>query len=312
MKKLAAIMIALLIAGCGNSPTTSGGSDDSDIADLLNGEYADLFEIAYVDDDGAVYGNDPVGDDGVSSGGSSRFVVQDGDDPLGAVLPVAWGRRPTCRPVRDIFIHIEGDSIAEVKVEADLSGRLYVDTTDDGFKNPGVKPIADQAERYSMFRRSMEDGRWYLTQITPLEIRLTDSARQTVFIENIAAYVDGDVVWEVSDPSLAFEFPDEIPRFEQGTEVVVEATVGNTNDTYDPASFLFLHTPYTRRRMFDDGESENDRVAGDDIFTGTYTIGTEPGFKHSGVDILDSACLQNEMEDDYNSTAWCMPYEVLP
>ena len=311
MKKLAAILIALLIAGCGSSLTTPGGTDDSGIADLINGEYSDLFAIAYVDDDGAVYGDDPVGN-GVPADGASRLFVQDGDDPLGALLPVAWGRRPIQRPLLDIYIHIEGDSLAEVTVEADLLGRLYVDTTDDYIKNPGVKPIADQAERYSVFRRNREDGRWDLTQITPLEIRLADPSRQTVSIENITAFVGGDVVWEVSDPSLAYDFPDEIPRFEQGTEVVVEALVDNTNATYDPASFLFLHTPYTRRQMFDDGESENDRVAGDNIYTGTYTIGAEPGFKHSGVDILDSACLQNEMEDDYNSTAWCMPYEVLP
>ena len=33
---------------------------------------------------------------------------------------------------------------------------------------------------------------------------------------------------------------------------------------------------------------------------------------HIAVDVLDSRCLQNETDDDYNSTTWAVPYVAYP
>jgi hypothetical protein len=313
MKTIVMIAVVLVIAGCGNSPTTPGGDTDDTIADLINGEYAALFDIPYTDDGGADYGGESSDGEAVARG-NCPLSINDEDDPAQAFLPAGWGRRPTELPVRDIFIHMEGDSIASVTVDAALSGRLYVDTTFDHIINPGVKPIEDHGTRYSVFKRdrAQSERKWFLHQISPLEIRLEDPAEQTVSIEYIAAYVDEELVWDVSDPGELMNFVEDIPRFEGGTEVTVEAEVSNSNTKYAPSSFLFLHTPDSRHLMYDDGETRGDRIADDCIFTGRYIVGTTPGFKHAAVDIIDSECLQNEVEDDYNSTAWAMPYEVLP
>jgi hypothetical protein len=62
--------------------------------------------------------------------------------------------------------------------------------------------------------------------------------------------------------------------------------------------------------MYDDG-THGDATPGDGTFTATWTV-RDRGRHHIAVDVLNSRCLQNETDDDYNSTTWGIPFVSYP
>ncbi len=292
------ILTAVLVTACG-----AGTSTETD-RDAITGaiESSELFAVDVTDDrspDGAVYDASDRPPDEVQAAGAA------------ADLPAAWGRGLFEHLQRDISISITGDTAAVVVTDR-IQGSLFVDTTDDGERNPWVKPFEDVLTRHAEFTR-LPDG-WRLTKISPLDISLADPEQQTVRIQWIRASVDGVTVWESSSSSELFDVPAGLPVFSPLTEVLVEAKVVNSSPAdYIPESFVFLHRPggvlgRVRDRMFDDG-SNGDRTASDGIFSRTYTIGQVPGRYFAAVDVIDAATLLDE-NAPYNSAAWGMPYIV--
>jgi hypothetical protein len=101
----------------------------------------------------------------------------------------------------------------------------------------------------------------------------------------------------------------------------VEAKVTNTDTGFDPPTFVFLHVPTSdalcpgprerrRLRMFDNGMN-GDAVAGDGTFTAIWNV-RDVGLHYAAVDVINARTLQNETEDDYNSTTWGIPYASIP
>jgi hypothetical protein len=62
--------------------------------------------------------------------------------------------------------------------------------------------------------------------------------------------------------------------------------------------------------MYDDG-THGDVTPGDGTSTATWTFRNQ-GRNHIAVDVLNSRCLQNETDDDYNSTTWGIPFASYP
>ncbi len=225
-----------------------------------------------------------------------------------ATLPVAWGRRRSGPPERTVTIEQVGET-AYVTVESQISGRLYVDRSDDGIRNPGAKSFAHTLHRFATFEH--DTSGWHLTAISPTNIEMADGDRQTLHIESVSATVGGEPVAEITDPGAELPLPDGIPTLRPGDEVVVTAAVvHDPGSIWVPDTFVFLHHGDHRDRMVDDG-SGADAVANDGVYTATYTIGTRPGRRLAVVDAIDSVSLQDETDDDYAAHGWAIPYRVV-
>ncbi len=304
---MALTLFIFLMTACGGETSTNPTVSEADRETITSAiESFEFFDIDITDDktDGAVY---DAGD-----------IEVQGSEPLysleeAAELPVAWGRGKIKLLQKDINISIAGNK-ASVAVTDYVSGSLFVDTTDDGEKNAWENPFEDTLTRYAEFTRILNG--WRLTKISPLDISLTDTNQQTVQIQWIRASVDGETVWEITSSTDLFDVPEELPTFLPQTEVLVEAKVINsTSSGYEPDSFVFLHHPggflgRARDLMFDDG-TNSDQTASDGVFSRTYTIGQLSGRYFAAVDVIDSATLMDESAV-YNSTAWGMPYIVVP
>ncbi|MEW6365661.1 MAG: hypothetical protein AB1714_13615 [Acidobacteriota bacterium] len=238
-------------------------------------------------------------------------VAQAATSNGGAILPERWWRKLAGEPVRNWSITVIGDT-ATASVVTDADATLYVDTTHDGVKNPGTKPIEDRITRYSTWVKT--DGKWKLSEISAAQVNLREMARQTVFITEVKVSVNGQLVRDVTDPTEKMSVDTEILRVHNGDVVTVESAVSNSSQSgLDPLTYVYCHPnrPSGRRDlMFDDGVNGGDKVAADGIWTYEYTVNLNPGVHFAAVDALDSLCLQNETDDDYNSNAWGMPYVV--
>ena len=228
-----------------------------------------------------------------------------------AILPERWWRKLDGEPVRNWSITVIGDT-ATASVVTDADATLYVDTTHDGVSNPGTKPIEDRITRYSTWVKT--DGKWKLAEVSPAQVNLREISHQTVSITEVKVWVNGQLVWDVTDPTDKLSVDTEIVRVHSGDVVTVESAVANSSQSgLDPLTYVYCHPnrPSGRRDlMFDDGVNGADKVAGDGIWTYQYTVDLKSGVHFAAVDALDSLCLQNETDDDYNSAAWGMPYVV--
>lgn len=303
-------LLFLVVIGCGGGGSTgdvasiSGGSTSEEelLKDAIDDDYGTLFSTGVIEDD-----EEDQTEKSLARRGYPRIC--DGDDPV-----PCWFR-PIHVASRNININIE-NGVADVSVTKYIEGSFFIDVDED---YPfGKKKIEDVAKRYARFER--DSARWRLTEISPVEINLQDEDQRTITIKGVTAYVDGEVRWEVTDPETMFKFPDELPHFSPGEEVVVEAEIENMDGEGERESYVYLHYTtdvrmpgrifrHQRMLMYDDG-TNGDKVAGDGIFTGTYIIGVNTGYHHAAVDVLDKEMFDDEETQNYNTAAWAMPYIV--
>src|SRR2546422_18153 len=203
---------------------------------------------------------------------------------------------------------------------------------DDGVPNPGKKPLLDQKTRYALFKKiwfhadsTSDDSTfgWRLVGVSPVEFTMIDPARQTVAIHSVTLTGEHTHV-TISDPATLLSLGRTaglLPIFRGGETVKVEAAVTNTDHGYAPPTFVYLHAPISDRHLsgphdwirifiYDDG-SHGDVAAGDGTFTAEWTV-RNLGPHHIAVDVLNSRCLQNQTDDDYNSTTWAVPLASYP
>ena len=333
------VPVFFLLAGCGHNDPTSpgnGGVNPAGTADRSQIEAlvasAPELDFTFTDDEGEALGEATTANDT----GNASLVAPADSGTSDATRPVFWGRwrrPPDHPPVRTVeFLEPPAEGKALVKVNVKFDGLFLVDRTDDGVRNPGKKPLRDELTRYALFRKiwfhpaeseSESVFCWRLVAISPTEFRMTDPAKQTVTIESVT--LDGEQTdLTVTDPAELLKLRREerrLPIFRYGEQVKVEAKVTNTDTGFDPPTFVFLHVPTSnvlcpgpqdrrRIRMFDNGMN-GDAVAGDGTFTVIWTV-HDLGLHHAAVDVINSRTLQNETDDDYNSTTWGIPYASIP
>jgi hypothetical protein len=313
------VLLFLVVIGCGGGGSTgdvasSGGStsDKELLKEAIDDDYSTLFSTGVIEDDEEDQAGKslPAGQAGLARRGYPRIC--DGDDPV-----PCWFRLIHVAS-RNITINIE-NSVADVSVTKYIEGSFFIDVDGDYFF--GTKRIEDIAKRYARFERDASHRwGWKLTEISPVEISLQDEESRTITIKRITAYVDGVVRWEVTNPETMFKFPDELPHFSPGEEVIVEAEIENIDAEGERESYVYLHYTtdvhkpgrifrHQRVPMYDDG-THGDEVAGDGIFTGTYIMGNNTGYHHAAVDVLDKEMFDDEETQNYNTAAWAMPYIV--
>lgn len=339
--RAAAISLAFalpLLAGCSANnlakpdaaAATTASANRAAIQALI--ESAPELDVLFTDDGGELLGEAPSATPAGSADGLAPAVTADS----AATLPVHWGRwrvLPHHPPVRTIefMTPIESDRVL-VKINVKFDGLLLVDRSDDGIRNPGRKPLRDQATRYALFRkiwfhpdRASIDSvfGWRLVAVSPSEFTMINPSRQTVSISKVELTGAATHV-TITDPSALLSLhpvADPFPLFREGETVKVEAAVSNTGQGYVPPTFVFLHVPIgyhvfpgprERRRLLmrDDG-THGDAVAGDGVYTAVWLV-QDVGRHHLAVDVIDSRTLQNETDDDYNSTTWGVPYGAYP
>jgi hypothetical protein len=308
----AVVLFMFLLTACGGgtsssdtSNTSNTLSDSDNIKQQVNS--SELFGVNLTDTEDTAAAT--------TSTESAQTSINAADG--GACSPGIWFRGDFKHLSRDVNITIVGDT-ASVKVTDKISGNLYVDNTPDTIINPWHKPFNDTITRYAEFVRVLP-GHWNLTKISPVDVDLTDTTQQTVQIQKVTASVGNQVVWEAASSSALYAVPNGLPTFKPDDVVLVEAQISNsTNSTLcSPATYVLLHRPgpcfFRRCRdvMYDDGTNGGDKVAGDGIFSRTYTIGQHIGYHFAAVDVIDAETYMNDTTD-YNSTAWGIPYRVVP
>ncbi len=312
MKKLygfvVAVLFIFLVAACGGG-TSSSDSANSSLSDSDNIKQqvgsSELFSVNLTDSEDTITATASA-----QSVQAGTYAAESGTCPTGI-----WIRGDFKHLSRDVNITIAGDT-ASVKVTDKISGNLYIDNTTDNIINPWHKPFNDTITRHAEFVKVL--GHWNLTKISPVDVDLTDTTQQTVEILNVKASVGSNIVWEATSSSTLYDAPAGLPTFKPNDVVLVEAQISNstTSTLCSPTTYVFLHRPglclFGRCRdvMYDDG-TNGDVIANDGIFSRTYTIGSHIGYHFAAVDVIDAETFMYQATN-YNSTAWGMPYRVVP
>ncbi len=314
MKKWYGFVIAVLFISL---VTACGGGTSTTSSDASNSSMDDNSAItSEINNNAQLFGTN-LTDTAVSSTAQSLQSDVATLDGSASCQPGIWWRGNLRLTNRDVAISINRD-IASVKVTDKITGELFVDNTNDLQFNPWSKPFNDTIIRYAEFVRVLP-GHWNLTKISPVDVDLTDDTKQTVEILSVKASVGSSVVWESTSSSTLYNVPAGLPTFKPNDVVLVEAKISNsTTSTFcSPNTYVFLHRPgllcpFGRCRdiMYDDGINGGDKVAGDGIFSRTYTIGHHIGYHFAAVDVIDTETFMDQTTN-YNSTAWGMPYRVV-
>ena len=284
-------VVLILIASCAQDPEIT---DEDHIYQLLSS--SNLVKM------GALEGQD----DGL-----------DGKDSTGVDLPEIWWRELTNEG--DFQIVIAGTpeaGICTVTVTHNLYANFYIDVVHDLVIDPGMKTIEALRLRRVIVERTgnpsaTPHGGWTIQSITPAEFSLLNSADQEVFIESMKLYRGAELLLDCTSPDQFFDIED-LPELSEGELVKLEVTVLHTNPQYEPPYFVFVHGPcptWPRHLMYDDGNF-GDATAGDGIYTYEWYVEDSFIYYHKwriAADIIDADTMADQVEEDYDSGAWCIP-----
>jgi len=292
------VAVALVGAACSESST---------------GMSADQVAVQAAYDGLTGYTDNDFGAAGVT--GSSPASAVGGTQSLEdtAIAPHFWGRLRVVpggpRPIFTRDIVVQGDS-AWVTRGVSFQGIFLVDTSADSMFNPNSKPLDDGVQQRAVFVRDRTaDHGWRAVALTLLDWQYTALDRRTVQIQNVAVYVNGAAVLQVSNPDSLISVDTRVPLFHAGDTVKVTMHVVNsTGGGFSPATFGFLHVRHAdplgirwrRVPMIDDGNGDFERswvvrFTGRDRFV---------------VDALDAATLELGTADNYRSNEWGIPFRV--
>jgi hypothetical protein len=230
-----------------------------------------------------------------------------------AIAPRFWGRLRVVPggpgPIFTRDIVVQGDS-AWVTRSVSFQGIFLVDTSADSTFNPDSKPLADGVQQRAVFVRDRTaDHGWRAVALTLLDWQNTAVDRRTVQIQNVAVYVNGAAVLQVSNPDSLISVDTRVPLFHAGDTVKVTMHVVNsTGGSFSPATFGFLHVRHAdplgirwrRVPMIDEGNGDFER---------SWVVGFT-GRDRFVVDALDAATLELGTADNYRSDEWGVPFRV--
>lgn len=223
--------------------------------------------------------------------------------------PAFWGRfRRMHAPGRERVVVIEGDT-ARVNVTVAFNGAFVVDTTVDGVRNPGSKPLHETAHQRALFVRDSTAPRgWRLVGLSVRRFQNSAPDERTVNITSVAVRKNSNTP-AVLDDAEAFLSPASLTSLAVGDTLALVVHVTNTTGTdLVPPTQLFIHV-----RHFQAG---NDmwarfpmRRENDSTYRAKWVV-RRPGAAIVAVDALDSETLTTQSGDDYRSDLWAVPVRV--
>ena len=223
--------------------------------------------------------------------------------------PAFWGRfRRAHSPSRQRVVVIEGDT-ARVHVTVAFTGVFVVDSTGDGIRNPGSKPLQETAHQRALFVRDTTAPRgWRLVGISVRRFQNSPPGERTVNITSVAVQKNSDSPKVLDDPE-EFLSPATLTALAVGDTLTVVVNVTNTTGTdLVPPTQLFIHV-----RHFNPGNDLWARFPMQRQDDGTYRakwVVRRPGAAIVAVDALDSETLTTQTGDDYRSDLWAVPVRV--
>lgn len=241
----------------------------------------------------------------------------DGKDSTGVDLPEIWWRKISAEGAFKVVINGNPEAgICTVSVNHNLIANFYIDVVHDLEINTGMKTIEDLRERRIIVERtgnpsSTPHGGWTVRSVTPAEFSLSNSSEQEVFIESMKLYRGEELLLDCTSPDQFIDIED-LPELSEGELVKLEVTVLHTNPQYEPPYFVYVHGPcpsWPRHLMYDDGNF-GDVTAGDGIYTYEWYVEDSFIYFHKwriAADIIDADTMADQIEEDYDSGAWCIP-----
>lgn len=248
------------------------------------------------------------------------------------IIPVSWGRFVENVTVTTTTTIEEGDSLATVQVDKDITGtfRIMAKYTEDDTATFLVeKPFSDHSVRNVIFRRvGRETNRFWLNWV-PVASSLVDGktvappADQDVNITELQFVApDGGTITITEPGEFYMRYPwrnlrcnrsrVDVPQLSMGEKFSVRATVVSAAVDTDLVVLRYGVSPVARQRMTMPIISETDN--GDGTFTRVYELSAEirhhPGFFHAGVVALSRKTLNDDDPASYSVNWWGIPYRV--
>ena len=294
---LAMLALALGSAGCGADENSLSNDEQAVLQSLSENAPAWTEESPGADGAVADVAGPPAADGLV-------FAPGDTFHP-----PAFWGRfRRMQSPSRERVVMIAGDT-ARVNVTVAFNGVFVVDSTVDGVRNPGSKPLHETARQRALFvRDSMAPRGWRLVGLSVRRFQNSAPIERTVNITSVAVKKNSDAPSVLDDPE-AFLAPGSLTSLAVGDTLALVVHVANTTGTdLVPPTQLFIHV-----RHFQAG---NDmwarfpmRRENDSTYRAKWVV-RRPGAAIVAVDALDSETLTTQTGDDYRSDLWAVPVRV--
>ena len=291
------LALALGTAGCGTDETSLNNDEQAVLQSLNENVPAWTEESPGVDGAVADVAGPPAADGLVLAPGDTFHP------------PAFWGRfRRMHSPGRERVVVIEGDT-ARVNLTVAFNGVFVVDSTMDGVRNPGSKPLHETARQRALFvRDTMAPRGWRLVGLSVRRFQNSAPGERTVNITSIAVKKNNDAPAVLDDPE-AFLSPATLTSLSVGDTLAVVVHATNTTGTdLVPPTQLFIHV-----RHFNAGNDLWARFPMRREDDGTYRAKwavRRPGAAIVAVDALDSETLTTQTGDDYRSDLWAVPVRV--
>jgi len=309
-KRLAVLIMAGALASTaceeGLGPEGNASQEDRDeIISLLDesGFFAEEFGV-----DGT-YDNGAAGAPAMAAAAEAAEVV----------APRVWGRRLGLPVRRLVTVDVDPqEGIATVSKEVFFEGRFLLDITQDDQLNPTEKPLDVKLVQYATFQRLPADQvdaagrRWRLINVSPAEWLMTAEDKQTVNINLVEVWVNGELQLEITDASELLNIDSRIPRLHVEDVVEVKAWVENSLDSgNEPDTFVFLHlfhaSPSARGWL----RLPMERVVTDtEVYYRLSWTARHIGRSRIAVDAIDAETFTTETTDDYRGNVWGVPYLI--
>ncbi len=227
--------------------------------------------------------------------------------------PEGWFRQKTAESEPELTLWNDpAAGVCTLTVQRTLEGVLNIDVVHDGQWEPGQKTIDDIRTRHIIVERTGEEadphGGWTLRAISVGEHCLSQEAAadQEVFVSAFRIYVEGELAWQADDPWAFYDVEGGLPQVEESDLLRVEAEFLHENPLYDPPLLAFVHGPcpvWPRHPLNDEG-LYGDRNAGDGTYSYEWYAEDVRDRSFVAVDVLDAETMNDQTEDDYDSSAW--------
>jgi hypothetical protein len=299
------VAAAITLVGCQEGAVLGAATGDERVDVLAELEASSL-------------AGESFGDDGLSAVTSTTsFAALEGGD-VASDAPQGWGRRMGMPVRRNINVEIEGNTATVTKTLV-FEGQFLL-------RNPtGEEPISKPAnhtmmqtavlQRLEHEETDQRTGRrrhWKLVALSPQEWVMTAADQQTVAIERLEIFVNGQSVAVIEDPSMLFELDGRIPRFDQGAEVKITARVKNYTGEHregDADTWVYLHLFHARadaRRWVRLPMAFNEATG---LYERTWVV-QQDGRERLVVDAIDAGSFALDVPDNYRANLWAIPYRV--
>ena len=298
---LAVVLAALVLIGAAAcSDTTSPATDQTDVAASI----ADQFG-AQMDTNFGVEGG--TTSDAAPPAAGNLLAITQADT---ATLPAFWGRLRIVpggpKPILNRDIVIQGDT-AKVTQTISFQGLFLVDTTRDSVFNPSSKPLAEgMTQSAVLVRDASRPHRWRAVSLSLQNWLPTSASARTVAITQITVKVNGVTSITADNPDSLYTVG-RLLHLHVGDTVAVTASVTNSDTTYAPTTFAFLHV----RHAFNDLLWHRVPMVnnGDGTFSRTWVV-RRTGFERFIVDAINAATLERGTVDNYDANEWGIPYRI--